>query len=392
MQVDTEGRGVLRGTAGANSLLVPGLVDHAFDGDAKALEPGFQITGGAMGCGVNPDPTTPLHQGFHERFGATTEGLVVTPAAPPGDILLGRYGRRTDQGIIDIERDAHKDRASQEAELGPITRICCQVPNIFSISIGFITSNQISKHNMNKITLIQGDCLEEIERLDGNSVHAVCTDPPYGLVEFSSEEVAKLRAGQGGIWRLPPKWDGCERRPLPRFTVLSQEQKKGIEVFFSQWARVLIPKLRPGGHVLIAGNPMLQMYVQKAMVRAGFENRETILRLYHGFRGGDRPKNAEGEFSEVCVTPRGNYEPWMLFRKPISEKTVAENLPKWGTGGLRKKQGTDHVLFWFGKLTHLLKTLPIKRGPSPISLPIKRGPSPISRLRQSTVPVLPFVT
>ncbi|NTW03492.1 MAG: site-specific DNA-methyltransferase, partial [Oscillochloris sp.] len=188
---------------------------------------------------------------------------------------------------------------------------------------------------MNKITLIQGDCLEEIERLDGNSVHAVCTDAPYGLVEFSSEEVAKLRAGQGGIWRLPPKWDGCERRPLPRFTVLSQEQKKGIEVFFSQWARVLIPKLRPGGHVLIAGNPMLQMYVQKAMVRAGFENRATILRLYHGFRGGDRPKNAEGEFSEVCVTPRGNYEPWMLFRKPISEKTVAENLRKWGTGGLR---------------------------------------------------------
>jgi len=192
---------------------------------------------------------------------------------------------------------------------------------------------------MSKITLIQGDCLEEIERLDGDSVHAVCTDPPYGLVEFSSEEVAKLRAGHGGVWRLPPKWDGCKRRPLPRFTILTQEQKKGIEVFFSQWARVLIPKLRPGGHVLIAGNPVLQMYVQKAMVEAGFENRATILRLYHGFRGGDRPKNAEGEFPEVCVTPRGNYEPWMLFRKPIAEKTVAENLRKWGTGGLRMLTG-----------------------------------------------------
>ena len=130
---------------------------------------------------------------------------------------------------------------------------------------------------MSKITLIQGDCLEEIKRLDGDSVHAVCTDPPYGLVEFSSEEVAKLRAGHGGVWRLPPKWDGCERRPLPRFTILTQEQKKGIEVFFSQWVRVLIPKFRPGGHVLIAGNPVLQMYVQNAMVEAGFENRATIL-------------------------------------------------------------------------------------------------------------------
>jgi site-specific DNA-methyltransferase (adenine-specific) len=60
------------------------------------------------------------------------------------------------------------------------------------------------------------------------------------------------------------------------------------------------------------------------------------MRLYRGFRGGDRPKNAESEFPGVCVTPRGNYEPWMIFRKPISEKTVAENLRKWGTGALRR--------------------------------------------------------
>ncbi len=93
------------------------------------------------------------------------------------------------------------------------------------------------------------------------------------------------------------------------------------------------------GHVLIAGNPMLQMYVQTALVDAGFENRATIVRMYHGFRGGDRPKNAEREFPDVCVTPRGNYEPWMLFRKPISEKTVADNLRKWATGGLRMLAG-----------------------------------------------------
>jgi site-specific DNA-methyltransferase (adenine-specific) len=60
------------------------------------------------------------------------------------------------------------------------------------------------------------------------------------------------------------------------------------------------------------------------------------MRLYFSFRGGDRPKNAEREFPEVCVTPKGAYEPWMLFRKPIEEKTVAENLRKWKTGGLRR--------------------------------------------------------
>lgn len=192
---------------------------------------------------------------------------------------------------------------------------------------------------MSGIRLILGDCLEKMAGLEADSVHAVCTDPPYGLVEFSSEEVAKLRSGRGGVWRLPPKWDGCERRPLPRFSVLTAEQKEAIGTFFRQWASVLLPGVRPGGHVLIAGNSVLQMYVQAAMVKAGFENRATILRLYHGFRGGDRPKNAETEFPDICVTPRGNYEPWMLFRKPISEKTVADNLRKWGTGGLRMLQG-----------------------------------------------------
>ena len=192
---------------------------------------------------------------------------------------------------------------------------------------------------MKKPTLLLGDCMDAMGSLEDNSIHAVCTDPPYGLTEFSSREVEKLRAGRGGVWRLPPSWDGCTRRPLPRFTILSSEQRKEIEVFFKKWATVLWPKLRPGGHVLIAGNPTLQMYVQNAMVSVDFENRGTVLRVYHGFRGGDRPKNAEKEFPDVCVTPRGNYEPWMLFRKPISERTVADNLRKWETGGLRMLEG-----------------------------------------------------
>jgi site-specific DNA-methyltransferase (adenine-specific) len=87
---------------------------------------------------------------------------------------------------------------------------------------------------------------------------------------------------------------------------------------------------------MLAGTPMLQHLVQIGMGEAGFEVRGAIMRLYRGFRGGDRPKLAEQEFPEVCVTPRGAYEPWMLFRKPIEERTVADNLRKWGTGALRR--------------------------------------------------------
>lgn len=193
---------------------------------------------------------------------------------------------------------------------------------------------------MSAFRLILGDCFEELGKLPDNSLDAVCTDPPYGVVEFSEAEVTKLRSGRGGIWRLPPKFDGKERRPLPRFSILTSEQKVEIEKFFARFAALVGAKVKPGGHMLIAGNPVLQVNVQAGVVASGWENRATILRLYHGFRGGDRPKNAETEFPDVCVTPRGNYEPWMLFRKPISEKTVAANLRRWGTGGLRMLSGS----------------------------------------------------
>jgi site-specific DNA-methyltransferase (adenine-specific) len=54
-------------------------------------------------------------------------------------------------------------------------------------------------------------------------------------------------------------------------------------------------------------------------------------------RGGDRPKNAEEEFPDVCSMPRGCYEPWGVFRKPLPAKmTVSECLRTYQTGGLRR--------------------------------------------------------
>jgi site-specific DNA-methyltransferase (adenine-specific) len=178
------------------------------------------------------------------------------------------------------------------------------------------------------LATIHADCFEWLAERGEATIHAVCTDPPYGLIEFSSAQIAKMRAKKGGVWRIPPTMNGSEREPLPRFTILTEEQKEDIATFFHQWGDILRRPLRPGGHVLIASNPTLQMHVQRGMSAAGYELRAVIVRVYHGFRGGDRPKNAETEFPSVCVTPRGNYEPWLLFRKPISEKTVAQNLKK----------------------------------------------------------------
>ncbi len=188
--------------------------------------------------------------------------------------------------------------------------------------------------------LIRSDCFEWLQDAPPHSVHAVVTDPPYGLVEFSDKERNTLRNGdRGGNWRIPPSFDGSQRDPLPRFTTLSHNDKQQLKNFMRDWGAALERVLVPGAHVCVAGNPSLQFLIQSAMAEAGFEVRAAIMRLYVGFRGGDRPKLAEQEFSDVCVTPRGCYEPWMLFRKPISERTVAENLRKWGTGGLRRLAG-----------------------------------------------------
>lgn len=123
------------------------------------------------------------------------------------------------------------------------------------------------------------DCLTWLDKRSPNSVHAVVTDPPYGLIEYSSVEQDKLRAGKGGV--------------------------------------------------------LLSHLVSGALTRGGLERRGEIVRLVMIMRGGDRPKAAHVEFSDVSVMPRSMWEPWLMFRKPV-EGRVQDNLRHWGTGGFRR--------------------------------------------------------
>jgi site-specific DNA-methyltransferase (adenine-specific) len=168
-----------------------------------------------------------------------------------------------------------------------------------------------------------------------NSIHAIVTDPPYGLKEYTPSEKEKLRNGRGGVWRIPPSFDGCERAPLPRFTVLSEEERDELRAFFSRFAQEALRVLVPGGHVFIATSPLLSHLVYLPLIEAGFEKRGEIIRLVQTLRGGDRPKNAHNDFPDVTVMPRSAWEPWGLFRKPL-EGRVQDNLRKWKTGGLRR--------------------------------------------------------
>jgi DNA modification methylase len=184
-------------------------------------------------------------------------------------------------------------------------------------------------------TLHQCDCFEWLRRQPERSIHAVVTDPPYGLFEYSPQQQEKLRIGRGGVWRIPPSFDGVERSPLPRFTVLTSRDLQALDHFFHEWARALLPVLVPGANVVVASNPLLSYIVSGALARGGLERRGELVRLVMTMRGGDRPKAAHEEFTDVSVMPRSMWEPWLLFRRPI-EGRVQDNLRRWKTGGFRR--------------------------------------------------------
>ena len=179
------------------------------------------------------------------------------------------------------------------------------------------------------------DAFEWLKNAPMNSIEAVVTDPPYGLVEYSDKELTKLKNGRGGIWRLPPSFDGSKRMPLPRFTVLTESDQQSLKDFFYRLACLLKCVLVPGGHVFIATNPLISHFVYESFIKSGFEKRGEIIRTVYTLRGGDRPKNAHDEFHDVSVMPKSCWEPWGLFRKQC-EGRVQDNLRKWKTGGLRR--------------------------------------------------------
>jgi len=190
--------------------------------------------------------------------------------------------------------------------------------------------------------LLHGDCLSAMTALPDNSVDAIVTDPPYGL-SFMGK-----------------KWD----HSVP-----------SVEVW-----REALRILKPGGHMLVACGTRTQHRMVVNIEDAGFEIRDVITWLYgQGFpksldisKAIDKAAGAEREVVGQNPNHRGESqmknpytkslgqnggitapstdaakkwqgfgtalkpacEFWTLARKPLSEKNVAANVLKWGTGGL----------------------------------------------------------
>ena len=201
---------------------------------------------------------------------------------------------------------------------------------------------------MNKI--IHGDCLEKLKELEENSVDSIVCDPPYEL----------------GF--MGKSWDNT-----------------GIANNKEMWAECL-RVLKPGGHLLAFSGTRTYHRMASAIEDAGFEVRDMVEWVYgSGFpkslnigkkvdelQGNERvvvgtqmlggnaaqsTKEKGGTYAsntnavgvkpiEVKLTKgtsewegwgtalKPSHEPICMARKPLSEKTVAENCLKWGTGGI----------------------------------------------------------
>ena len=192
------------------------------------------------------------------------------------------------------------------------------------------------------INLLHGDCLAQMKTLDDNSVDSIVTDPPYGL-SFMGK-----------------KWD---------YDVPSVEVwKEAMRV------------LKPGGHALIACGTRTQHRMVCNIEDAGFEIRDVVSWIYgsgfpkslniskaidkaagverekimvptkkgnHAGQAGDIALGASGmtDISKPVTEAAKQWDGWgtalkpaceffTLCRKPLSEKTIAANVLKWGTGAI----------------------------------------------------------
>jgi site-specific DNA-methyltransferase (adenine-specific) len=184
------------------------------------------------------------------------------------------------------------------------------------------------------MNIIHGDSLDKLKELEDNSVDSIVTDPPYGL-SFMGK-----------------KWD---------YDVPSQD-------IWEECLRVL----KPGGYLLAFAGTRTQHRMAVRIEDAGFEIRDMIAWVYgSGFpkslnigkavdkmEGTEYPKNTvvseNGSMSGANYTRntidvqskvakqwegwgtalKPALEPITVARKPISEKTVAQNVLKYGTGGI----------------------------------------------------------
>ena len=219
--------------------------------------------------------------------------------------------------------------------------------------------------------LLNGDCLEEMQKLidDGVQVDSVVTDPPYHLTSITE------RFGKEGSAPAQYGTDGAFARASKGF--MGKEWDGGDIAFRKETWELALKLLKPGGHLLAFSGSRTYHRMAVAIEDAGFEIRDQIMWLYgSGFPKslnigkavdkklgnervtvGERTRNVKpfdddngwnsNNTTGNYIYTKGNtqyegwgtalkpaHEPIVLARKPISEKSITDNVLKHETGGI----------------------------------------------------------
>ena len=158
---------------------------------------------------------------------------------------------------------------------------------------------------MNKFKLMKGDNLQLLKELPDNSIDSVVSDPPYALTPHKG-----AKAGFMG-----KKWDA---------------EVPSVE-FWKEVYRVL----KPGGYILSFGGTRTYHRMVVNIEDAGFDIRDQIQWIYsQGFPKSHNIGHKIKEYKGFGTNLKPANEPICVARKPLSEKSVVENVLKWNTGGI----------------------------------------------------------
>ena len=119
-------------------------------------------------------------------------------------------------------------------------------------------------------TIIHGDCLEELKKLEDNSVDAVICDPPYGLSNTKPTQVADVLAAwvTGDTEKVPAKRGGFMGADWDSFVPPPAVWEECMRV------------LKPGGHMAVFAGARTQDFMGLSIRLAGFEIRDTLGWIY----------------------------------------------------------------------------------------------------------------
>ena len=127
----------------------------------------------------------------------------------------------------------------------------------------------MSERGYGMSAIIHGDCLEELKKLEDNSVDAVITDPPYGLSNTKPQQVADvLKAWVTGDTKVVPAGKGFMGADWDSFVPPPAVWEECMRV------------LKPGGHMAVFAGARTQDLMGLSIRLAGFEIRDTLGWVY----------------------------------------------------------------------------------------------------------------